>query len=394
MQVILNRGENFTIPLTVDIYQTIYCNSFFTNQYFVWVCLLLLVNKGNWKRPVIIVLILHWLFRSMGDFITNHRDLLPRKFNQWPYSNEGWTIPFGVAGIFWYSSEIIGDWYPLLRTKAIVSNSKKIVMIYVICIFYNLVKVAQFFNNITFIPFKEVNGEPSDISYFQDFGTHAIRQWGIVILQLIVSFIYDLAVIRTFKTQIFNKIKNDMLKKNTFITNFKFISEYRIKFSMMATIVSFPFIFGFSFLCVSQMINRRKGEIPMESAEIIRQCVLNINYTLMYIDQILLRFFVDRNNRSKDQYINPSPLSFGHYRLKFNPSSNTSSQYETASNATKHHKYFELEKIISNSDSTSYSKSTLFNDNYSNTYSNNYSNSRYSEKIPMTKNNNYYYLNS
>ncbi|KAG4107406.1 hypothetical protein H8356DRAFT_1332778 [Neocallimastix lanati (nom. inval.)] len=344
MQEILKFAENRTISPT-DTYQIVFLCSFITNQYFVWVVLVLLLNIGNWKRPVIIVLFFHWLFRSIGDILTSFKELIPRQFNKWPYSNKGWTYPYGVASLFWYLSEIIGDWYPLLRTKAIINNPQKIRVVYVICITFNIVKITQFYNFITYIPFKIVNGMPSDTTYFKDLGNHRIKQWGNVIVQLIISFLYDLAVIRILKTQIFNKIKRDIMRKNRFIANFKFISEYRIKISMISTIIAFPFLFCFSFLCISQTFSRKNNTISSLSAESIRQCVLNINYSLMYIDQILLRFFVERNKNNKEKYKNSSPLNYSnHYKLKYYPNSSSFSSQHEQTYASKH-KYLELDYI-------------------------------------------------
>ncbi|KAL6625529.1 hypothetical protein U3516DRAFT_538341 [Neocallimastix sp. 'constans'] len=346
MQTIIEKVENGVQPLPFDSYQIIIFSFFRKNQFFIWTCLVLLLNINKWKRLAIIVLFLHWLLRSIGDTINNFNNILPLQFPEWPRSNERWIYPFGIAGFFWYASEIIGDWYPLLRTKAIIRNKKKIRILYFICITYNIIKIIQFYNGITFIPFRIVNGVPTREFYKEDMGTHKLKYWGNNITQLIISLVYDITVITTLKSQVFNKMNKEVRNKSKFLTKFKFVSEYRIIFSMIATILAFPFLLGFGFLCVKQIDN-----IPDVEADFIRQCVLNVNYTLMYIDQILLHFFVESNNNNNNnnnnknkRLLNSQPhylnLEYSHSdTYDFNGKSNS---YNTSS--LSKYKYLQLEK--------------------------------------------------
>eukprot|EP00833_Pecoramyces_ruminatium_P011849 jgi/Orpsp1_1/1185881/evm.model.c7180000095808.1 len=343
----------------IDSYQKSFPGAYITSQYFMWTCLVLFLNRKNWKRPVVMVLFLHWFLRSTGDVLLNVADLMPRYFDDWPFSNEGWIYPFGIASVFWYLSEIIGDWYPLLRTKAIIKNPQKIKMVYLICILYNMVKVVQLYYYFTFIPFRVVMYQQTNDNYNEDLARFKARQWTNVMIQLIISFFYDLIIIFLMRTQLFNKMKQDYTlnnynnnnnnrrnsqfdKHHQFLTRFKFISEYRIVISMAATIIAFPVLLGFSFLC----IKKYRGEtstIDDNSADGIRQCVLSINYTLMYIDQILLRFFVEQNGeyrkvkKEKSSFIlstSTSSLSSGNFNsLYMNQSNRNFYDYNITANS-------------------------------------------------------------
>eukprot|EP00833_Pecoramyces_ruminatium_P008910 jgi/Orpsp1_1/1182942/evm.model.c7180000083231.1 len=337
----LNQSEINALPMNMaDAYQGNNLLCFITNQYFVWTCLVLLLNFKNWKRPVVIILFLHWFLRCIGDCLYYSYDFFEKKSEKWPYSNVGWLYSFGVASIFWYSSEIIGDWYPLLRTTAIIKNNDKLKMVYITCFLCNIVKIVQMFNYVTYVPFSKgyyVSKEILDYQHDVDERNYKFKQWVNVAIQQIFSLLYDLAVILALKKNVFNNMKNikkDGSSGNTFLYKFKLISEYRIYLSMIITIIGIPFIFGFTsvvvYVSLRNNINpKEQSYIDDTRADILRRIVLSFNYNLMYIDQILLRFFVEQNSHTKKINNNMSPnyINSSSYN-SLNPSdNNTGSSY-------------------------------------------------------------------
>ncbi|OUM57810.1 hypothetical protein PIROE2DRAFT_21438 [Piromyces sp. E2] len=315
-----------------------FIGSFICNQYFVWTVLVLFLNYKKWKRTVIVILVLHWLFRSIGDVFLNYQDFIPRKYkSKWPFSNENWFYCFGIASIFWYISEIFGDWYPLLRTTAIIRNRKKIRIVYFICGLYNMIKLVQMYFYLTYTPFRDLpepqtpkEDEEFNKIYQADLGKFKALTWGNVVVQLVISFFYDLCIIIALRKNLFNKLRdkssNMKENENRFLTKFKFISEYRIIISLIATIISFPIIVCFALFILGQY-RANKDVIADGQADGIRQSVLSINYTLMYVDQILLRFFVEENTQSRKAELKSSNGSSGYGSSGYGSSNNNYKNY-------------------------------------------------------------------
>ncbi|OUM60677.1 hypothetical protein PIROE2DRAFT_13494 [Piromyces sp. E2] len=211
---------------------------------------------SHWKRPVIIMLIIHWVTRFIGDILREIMLLGKKEPNtNWPHSNKNWLIGQALAHTFWLISEIIGDWYPLVRTKA-VTNNKKMKIFGIYC-------------------------------YYKDFPM-------------------DLRVMDE------NGVKIRMKQYNQ--TN---INSYHTTDS---------------------------------GIEQLRQTVLNINYNLMYIDQILLILFVEKNN------LKPKDSS----KSSFSSSNSKSTQNNTN---YSYHKYnFTNESCIGSA--TSSMNNTFHTDSY------------------------------
>ncbi|OUM60685.1 hypothetical protein PIROE2DRAFT_13504 [Piromyces sp. E2] len=308
MHEIIENAEtrNGISSTRIDTIQKI-IGSYYIFEFFPWVCLILLYNRKNWKRPVILVLILHYLFRATGNFLRYTLELREPELNTyWPYSTANWYISVALANVFYLTGEIIGDWYPLLRTKAVTkntSNNKHIKLIYITCIAYNLVKVygmyCYFMDYPIDIRIRDENNNP-----VEDIITFKIRWWSTVAVLQIASFIYDLSIILALKKSLFDKLQ-DYQKKGTFLDKFKQISELRIFISMITSILFLPFVIVFVITLIDEYKLKRANYIPADNGiEQFRQVVLGVNFTFMYIDQILLRFYAEKskiksNNSSK-----------------------------------------------------------------------------------------------
>jgi hypothetical protein len=335
MQVIINsKDQNSRLDIIQDV-----ATKLITSQFFVWTCLVLLISHKNWKRPIIILMVFHWIFRSIGDMLEACLTLFEQKDPRWPFSNEAWLYSYGVASIFWFSSEIIGDWYLFIRTKALVKKHK-IKWVFITCLLYNIVKIFQMYVFLSYVPFSKGynNDDPNHgDQYVLDMATHKYYKWIDVGLQQIFSVAYDITVIIALKNNVFNKLNsknfNDQNGK-TFLQKFKLISEYRIYLSIIVTLIGAPFIFGF---CYEVIYLRNKAYSFGEHEKLkylgdnvndmvidpIRVRILNFNYIFMYIDQIMLRFYVEKNIESKkNSSRNTSKGSFSYHMIQYDYKSN------------------------------------------------------------------------
>ncbi|OUM70538.1 hypothetical protein PIROE2DRAFT_1423 [Piromyces sp. E2] len=299
--------ENVQKGRTIDAYQKV-ALSYILSPYFLWVVLILIMNGKNWKRLIMILLIVHWIFRSTGDLLNKTMDISPG------FNAQNMYTGCAVANIFWCIGEIIGDWYPLLRTKAIVNNKKKVRIVYFTCIIYNLTKVGSIIFYFLEMPILLYSSDPNVWNEYN------LRWWSIVASMQSASFLYDLSVIICLKQNLFNQLKYYRSSiKNTFVERFKRISEFRILISMAVTVIFLPVILIFIFFLFRSFKIKEYTVLDTDAIENIRRIIANINYTLSYIDQILLKCYVDHRNKTE-------------YKTNFN--SGSSSKTKTSDNKT------------------------------------------------------------
>ncbi|ORX47648.1 hypothetical protein BCR36DRAFT_584748 [Piromyces finnis] len=254
--------------------------SLIESPFFLWVLLVLLMNGKNWKRPVMLVLIIHWVLRSIGDAITKVLEV---------ETIQDFTVKLhygiGYATIFWMLGEMVGDWYPYIRTRALLNEKKNLRLVLVICIGFNIVKLYSIYNYFYEEKLEKDYTVPSITQY-------SLRWWYIVMAIQVFCFSYDLSVILCLKKNLFQRLHDSTFGKGSFVDRFIKISEYRIVVSMIATVLYFPVLLAY----IVFLINFTKKGTQIEDANMdkIRQSVLNINYTLMYIDQILLKSYANR----------------------------------------------------------------------------------------------------
>jgi len=309
MRSLMSKGEykaDDTLPRSdthlvnrriCDAFQTtltVYIN----NLYFPWVFIVLILNRKNIKRPVILILILYWFFQSTGNLLQSYLNFTDIKQWQnwgfeWPYTIFNWYVVNAVAHIFWESGEIIADWYPLLRTKALVQKKSKLRPIYIICIIYNIAKAAHAAVNFKYTPSiykKDGNGTNKEML------TYRTVWWIMVIVLQSISLLYDIFVIIALKSSLFNKFKGLKYKTNNFLEKFKHISEFRIFISIIISLIFFPFVIVQIYYYFIWFLHPEKDmTVIKDYVEFIRLIVLRFTYTFMYIDQILLRFYVKQN---------------------------------------------------------------------------------------------------
>jgi len=178
-----------------------------------------------------------------------------------------------------FISEIVGDWYLLLRTKAIIAN-KKMPLLYITCILFNLSKIGGIISNI--------------YDYIIQYPNFLLIK-SLFIIQ-IFSLFYDLSNIYYLKKSIFKKYKMDKTEtKNNFLMKIKYLSEYRLFVSIILSLFLVLFM-ALSFILYINNKDNKSNIFYYNNPLNIRYIVASYNYYIMFIDQILLRFFAERNN--------------------------------------------------------------------------------------------------
>jgi len=323
---------------------------FITSPFFPWVCLIFLLNSKNWKRPAVFILIGHWFCRAVGDVLRNTMDLRSETAANayWPYTKTNWYVSNGLAHFFWLLGEMMGDWYPLLRTKAVTNNDKKVKIVYITCICFNLTKVFGIYTYFMDMPI-DLRITDENGNHVKDVIRFNIYWWSSIGMMQITSCIYDLSVIFSLKTCLFNKLNEyKNTNKNTFLEKFKQISELRIILSMIISIIFLPFL---TFFIVSLIRQYHKSKVNSYSTvdtgiEQLRQVVLSFNFTLMYIDQVLLKSIVN-----KKKYVIRSKVSY---------TSSTLNKMSSIMNSLNSSNYYNSNNDIFNSTSVTQSESNNY----------------------------------
>jgi len=274
----------------------------FVNIFFPWVIIILFINRNNWRKSIIYMLLFHYIFRSTGDVIRYFSDAIPVKHNRnaiWPYSKARFYIGCIIAYVFWIIGEIIGDWYPTVRACKIVHSKTKKILLKTICILFNISKVSSIAVYVYYgmkIHFKN-SKRNEDTETFKEL----LEKWWItVICHFIMSFLNDACVIYALKTEVFNKLKTLKGRSYGFVEKFQQISELRIILSM---IVSICFIsFTVPMLIVKFNENNEKDNTSSNvfdqfDLNSIRDTVVSFNHIMMYIDQILLKYISTNSDK-------------------------------------------------------------------------------------------------
>jgi len=271
--------------------------SFIGNSYLLWLCLILFLNGKDWKRPVIFILVLYWFLYSTSNLFlsyinyTNIIDFGVKGYD-WPYTKRYWLFTNALPDLFLISGEIIADWYLFLRTKALIINKRKLKPIYITCIIYNIIKLIQIICNFLLTPstFKRQEDKANT-----EILRYKIVWWSIILIIQLVSLIYDTFVILALKNNLFNKLEGFKNNSNNFMEKFKQISEYRIFISIFCSIILFPLAFIHLYIYIIWYKDPYKDfEDNSYLVEILRIDGLNFTYTFMYIDQFLLRFYINK----------------------------------------------------------------------------------------------------
>jgi len=271
-------------------------NGYIFNNFFPWVLLILILNKGRLRRPVIFVLVAHWFLKGTGIAIKNSTN---------PYSTKNWYI-LCISQAYYICGEIVGDWYPLLRTKAVTDNKKSLRKVYSTCIGFNFTKILLILRYFLFpVDLSSTNVDSqNDNSHFYGI----IIYYCVYTVMFMASFIYDLAVILTLRKKVFNS-RTVTIHKNSFLDKFKKMSDYRIFVTMAGSLMILPFLVSLLFIRKENCL-AKDSDCKNQSLDYIiswfSYLIRDINYNMMYIDQILLKFYAKRCSQrfSMDSNVN------------------------------------------------------------------------------------------
>ncbi|ORX79879.1 hypothetical protein BCR32DRAFT_269170 [Anaeromyces robustus] len=315
-------------------YETVYkiVEAPFNNFFFPWIIIIIIINRKNLNNSINFILIFHYIFRSLGYVFRKLADAYPinypAEFNYaiWPYSKIRYTIGCIFAMSFWIIGEIIGDWYPTVRTCKIVHVKWKKLIVKVSCIIYNITKL---FTIMIYI----YHGKDFEFSQKSEDGRARdniildkilMQWWIIVILNFFFGVINDACIIYALKTEVFDKLKTFNKRSYGFIEKFKQISEFRILTSM---IISICYMLIFIPILIAKYHEVKKLDRNFNSVldeyklNDIREAVLFFNHIMMYIDQILLKYISTLSSKSKEKIPTKTATSISNSTISSNYSS-------------------------------------------------------------------------
>jgi len=363
------HNTNITGPLEkVFYFKELTYNSFIYNTFFPWLLVVLFVNKNKWNKPIIYILILFYLCHSMNKLLSYLAMIIhppPDSIMFFPFNLPSWYLGSVISPLFCFAGEIIGDWYLLIRTKTILGTNK-LPKLYITIMLYNISKVVLMIGPFFLSP-KSMKDLPPDFnnSYF-------IFCIVASIIVQITSIIYELTIVHYLRKNLFRKCKNNPLfKKNSFFEKLKQTSEYRIFISVAFSLLIFPVTIFLYLRSIPSNLNtannnnmadvNNKNDPKIEamyySIVNYRYVFVYINYYLMYIDQILLRTYAERDVNNPQFMISYDSSAFedtdhyssnnyssNHYMLNYtpnqyssNPSLNRSSNRSPSPQHHHHH---------------------------------------------------------
>jgi len=370
----------------VDLARTIIyaCAKPLQSQFFYWTLLLLILHKFNFKKPVMKIILAHYVLRSIGDIFDQLSGLMGRYYvngadgncvigvsaaEQHPFR---WFLTRQIGCIFWYLGEICGDWYPLLRTRAVARDQRSMIWVYISCGLFNLSKVALFVMQFFMLPASQlykVNTKENQYRYNEEQKDKYYNiYWVAIAVIIIFSLIYDLTVYFVLKRQIFSRAKNEF----GFLKKFRTISEYRIIVSVLICAVLLPVVL-LTIAAKYYFLLKKDFKKVNFSFEDIRLLIINVQYYMIFIDQIML--FRSRDDSSMGE--TTSMTTGGNYTSNNFSSNNNSNQLVKPYNIDSKLYYTNLNTL--NNTIQNSAQSNLMQYNYSNNNNMNFgrSNSNY-----------------
>ncbi|ORX42565.1 hypothetical protein BCR36DRAFT_362353 [Piromyces finnis] len=360
--VINNKIESIRIAIYA-------ISKIFTFNFFYWTLLIFIIHRFSFKKPVMKIILLHFLIRGSGDVIDKLGEYFKHYYSNTPITDENgnvsyicqnnvyftemhpfrWFFTRQIGTVCWYFGEMIADWYPLIRTKA-VTKDRSIWYVYLSCALFNLAKLSLILFHFTLKPEKlyDVNGVFDGQVVNNFYNTY----WVIQISIIYTSLIYDFTVFFVLKRKL-----NEMGQSEFgFLKRFRNVSEFRILISIIISIVFLP-------ICSVSIIlkfyyRNKKGYQNLEfSFEDIRTMIANVQYYMIFIDQILLLHL--KNESSINATTTPScNKSCNNFNL-----SSISNQFNKNINGSK--LYYEKLSNLNLNKEAEESKSNLLENRYS-----------------------------
>jgi len=318
LEWIFSRGTNYTCYLEylssldnetilnnkIDVIRTIIYALHRPLQFtfFYWTMLIFILHKFNFRKPVMKIILAHFILRSMGNVVDKFGGLMVRYYaNEEIYDNNNriigykcrydssnperhplrWFLTRQIGCTLWCVGEIIADWYPLIRTKALAWDKKSILLVYFTCGMFNLSKVILFVYHYTLFPSELYNDKGVYNQLRVD--SFYLPYWIIQLLIIYSSVIYDFSVYYVLK----KNLSEMSSAKIGFIKKFKTLSQYRI---LVSTFICFAFLPIISITIIFKIYYFKSyGYHKLNfSFDEIRLSINNVQYYMIFIDQILL----------------------------------------------------------------------------------------------------------
>eukprot|EP00833_Pecoramyces_ruminatium_P013876 jgi/Orpsp1_1/1187908/evm.model.d7180000061048.1 len=271
--------------------------------FFYWTILIFILYKFNFRKPVMKIVLLHFVLRALGDVINRFGDLeiMNHYYTKEPVYNEQdiqiglqcrydsgapernplkWFLTRQIGCTLWCLGEIVGDWYPLLRTRALAKGQKLMRIVYITCGLFNISKLSLIILHYTLNPAKIYNKELLfENEKVLDF---YFNYWTLQLFVIYSSLIYDFSVYYVLKRNL-----SGMGKISGFLRKFKTISQYRIYVSVIISLIFLP-LFSIT-IFIKYYYRRKYGYINLNfSFDEIKNSINNVQYYMIFIDQILL----------------------------------------------------------------------------------------------------------
>jgi len=281
-----------------------------------------------------------------------------------------WFISRQLSTLFWYIGEIFGDWYPLLRTQAVVKNKKVIWIVYATCGIFNISKISLIILHLSHLPTKLYTSEGAydNNSSVLFYSRYYMNQFIIII----TSVIYDISVYLVLKKTIF---KNNNYEFG-FLKNFKNLSEYRILISSFFSVIFLPIISVVMIIKFYTLYGKKYMALDFDF-EKTRIMITSIQYYMIFIDQILLVTYREQTNNSNS---NTTSNLFNSSNGYLSKSSTSTVKYQFNENPDSLKFNDNIEKSYSNMNNNKYSNYPMSNNNNSNSNSQYFFNMLYSDK--------------
>jgi len=312
------------------------------------------------------IILAHYVLRAIGDILDQLSGLMTHYF---ALDKDGacinvqsaehhplrWLLTRQIGLIFWYFGEICGDWYPLLRTRAVARDQKSMIWVYISCGLFNLSKIALIIIQFVGLPFTSLYNVQTGMYNEAKKNTFYNYYWGAIAVIIICSLLYDITVFIVLKKQIFSRTKNDF----GFLKKFRTISEYRIIVSVIICVLLLPIVLVTIGIKYYFYIKKDMKELNF-SFEDIRLLIVNVQYFMIFIDQIMLFRSRDDSSMGETSVTTPNVNNF---------SSNNSNQYMKPYSIDSKLYYTNLNSLNSNIQNSSNNNLMLYN--YSNNGSGN-----------------------
>ncbi|ORX78533.1 hypothetical protein BCR32DRAFT_270017 [Anaeromyces robustus] len=342
------------------------------SSFFYWTLLICIIHKFNFRKPVMRIILAHYLLRTTGDIIDQLGNLMNHYFatnksgecfSDVQYTEQHplkWFITRQINNFFWYSGEIAGDWYSLYRTIAVARDQPNIKYVYITCGLFNFSKI--------FICLFHFNLNVKDLyvgAYYNKDNVDKFYNyyWALQVLSMITSLIYEMTVYSVLKKQ----FSNMNVSKYGFLKKFRTISEYRIIISAFVGFLGLPISIGYIgtkiYLCYV------KGEIDLNfEFEDLRSVIINVQYMMIFIDQILLKLSREESQFSSRSESGVSNYGNNNYIFYDNPNyskdfskSRTFSRSSNFSSKNMSESYMSLNNLSNNYRINNHYNSTLIN---------------------------------